>query len=103
MPRVYDKSPHEYEPGDYGLYRPYPEEPDSGLWFCRCPCVENLSGNLTNHVIEVHDDGTITVSPSILVRKRQGYPDGSLKDLTWHGFLQNGVWSTLGDSNTTPA
>lgn len=32
------------------------------------------------HTVTVHDDGTITVSPSLVM------PSG------WHGFLERGVW-----------
>lgn len=39
--------------------------------------------NLTNHEVVEHDDGTITVSPSILV---------SNNDESWHGYLERGVW-----------
>lgn len=46
-------------------------------------CTPNgLFGNLGKHEVIEHDDGTITVSPSILVRG----------DEEWHGFLENGVW-----------
>ena len=40
-------------------------------------------GNLLNHTIEEHKDGTITVSPSIVI---------SIGDATVHGFLEKGKW-----------
>ena len=41
--------------------------------------------DLSNHEVTANDDGTITVSPSILVT-------GIGK---WHGYLINGVWSEV--------
>lgn len=40
-------------------------------------------GSLAGHKIVEHDDGTITVSPSILIKTHVG---------TWHGFLKKGFW-----------
>jgi hypothetical protein len=34
-----------------------------------------------NHAVIEHDDGTISVSPSLIM------PGG------WHGFLKHGIWS----------
>lgn len=39
---------------------------------------------LRNHQVTEHEDGTITVSPSILVSSPHQTP--------WHGFLERGVW-----------
>jgi hypothetical protein len=36
-------------------------------------------GRVTKHTVTEHDDGTVSVSPSI---------DGE----GWHGYLQRGVW-----------
>jgi hypothetical protein len=41
-------------------------------------------GNLAGHDVTEHEDGTITVSPSIRVS------DGS--GTLWHGYLERGVW-----------
>ena len=49
-------------------------------WFCCTP--NGLGGNLGAHSVVEHEDGTITVSPSILVRGKS----------EWHGFLERGVW-----------
>ena len=38
------------------------------------------AGGIPDHEVEEHDDGTITVSPSIVTS------DG------WHGWLDRGVW-----------
>ena len=46
--------------------------------------------NLASHGIVEHEDGTITVSPSILVQS--SVDRGTrLKEL-WHGYLERGVW-----------
>lgn len=51
-------------------------------------------GNLAGHQVVEHDDGTITVAPSILC-----HPHGELDENDqrvekpgWHGFLECGVW-----------
>lgn len=53
-------------------------------WFCTTP--NGMLGNLGLHQVEEHDDGTITVAPSILV-------SGGGEGKSWHGFLRRGVWS----------
>lgn len=44
-------------------------------------------GNLLNHSVVEHEDGTITVNPSILV---DGHHDG--KPTQIHGYLEHGKW-----------
>lgn len=44
--------------------------------------------NLHGHQVTVHEDGTITVSPSILVTQRIEGRDVE----HWHGYLERGVW-----------
>lgn len=65
------------EPGDYGKAR-------DGVWWCFPPETGIGIGRLTLHSITEHEDGTITVSPSILM--------GGAHDKKWHGFLERGVW-----------
>lgn len=65
-------------PGSYGKH--------NDVWYCSTP--NGLAGNLSKHTVIEHEDGTITVSPSILVTSGR---DGRAP--TWHGFLQRGVWS----------
>lgn len=69
----------------------YWKEPD-GYWLIFFPNKEddNLSmlGNLRSHKVEEHEDGTISVSPSILVTGRWGE-----RKLSIHGFLTRGVWT----------
>jgi hypothetical protein len=71
--------PAEYLPGDYGRF--------DGVWYAMCPqgrTVYNLGllGALSGHEVTEHDDGTLTVSPSIVA-------DG------WHGWLERGVWRSV--------
>jgi hypothetical protein len=42
-------------------------------------------GNLSGHSVTEHDDGTITVSPSILDDGRS----------VWHGYLERGAWRQI--------
>ena len=44
--------------------------------------------NLTNHRVDEHEDGTITVSPSIKISVSHNE--------VWHGFLQHGIWRECG-------
>lgn len=62
--------------GDYGRH-------PNGTWFARPP--GSQLGNLSAHDVAEHEDGTITVSPSILITE---LGDGK----TWHGYLERGVW-----------
>jgi hypothetical protein len=48
-----------------------------GVWIARPP--ESDAGHLIDHEVTEHEDGTITVSPSILTD-------------VWHGYLERGVW-----------
>ena len=69
----------DYEPGDYGLC--------DQVWYARPPVDLRLTGNLSLHEVVEHEDGTITVSPSILCSTTvNGEP------ASWHGFLERGVW-----------
>lgn len=51
------------------------------IWYCRPP--GSHVGNLSKHTVVEHEDGTITVSPSILIDWGQGQ---------WHGHLERGIW-----------
>lgn len=78
--RIFDS-----EAGDYwrqwGGTTEEPEKP--GEWMVRTP--DNKVGSIRGHSVEEHEDGTITVSPSILCTKTDHGHD-------WHGFLERGVW-----------
>lgn len=66
-----------FAPGDYGRV--------GGVWHARAP--KGHLGNLANHDVIEHGDGTITVSPSILITSHdEGGPT------VWHGYLERGVW-----------
>lgn len=67
-----------FNPGEYSKL------PD-GTWYCCSP--NGHAGNLSRHTVVEHEDGTITVSPSILIK---GGRDGSRE--LWHGYLERGVW-----------
>ena len=67
------------KPGEYARIR--------GVWHCCTP--SNHLGNLGNHDVTEHEDGTITVSPSILVFSEDGKGN---RNEHWHGYLQAGVW-----------
>ena len=64
------------KPGEYYLY------PNHG-W-----CGVAPNGNpvgLAKHAVTEHEDGTITVSPSILAYANSSHAE-------WHGYLERGVW-----------
>jgi hypothetical protein len=54
-----------------------------GTWYAVTP--NGLLANLLKHQVTEHEDGTITVTPSILVSQ------GTVG--SWHGFLNRGIWS----------
>ena len=56
-----------------------------GQWYLYMPGC-GLAG-LRNHTVVEHDDGTITVTPSILTT---GHESG--KSVEKHGFLEKGIW-----------
>ncbi len=72
------------EPGDYVKVpeHVHPTRRSDGqpVWYVRDP--NGRIGALVTHQVTEHDDGTITVQPSIL----DGMPGG------WHGWLERGVW-----------
>ena len=70
------------KPGEYGKSR-------DGIWYCCTPSgTEGLFGDLRLHTITEHEDGTITVTPSILVT----VSDKGVITRRYHGFLTNGEW-----------
>lgn len=60
--------------GEYGKH-------NDGTWFFRPP--GSHMGSLAGHQVTEHEDGTITVAPSILIDDGRG---------KWHGYLERGVW-----------
>ena len=65
------------EPGDYVKVK-------DGHFMIRVPDPKFHLGALVKHTIIEHEDGTITVSPSILHNE----PNVG----QWHGFLERGIW-----------
>lgn len=69
------------EQGEYGKH-------GNGKWMCAVPAIGSdgqlIVGSLGLHDVVEHGDGTITVSPSILV--------DDLRGRQWHGYLEHGVW-----------
>lgn len=85
------------QPGEYMLFdNPYTSKKS---WYGVCPTETNedphspffhpVLCNLDAHSVVEHENGTITVSPSILVTRRIDEPQ------LWHGYLQQGVWKEL--------
>lgn len=68
------------ECGEYG-------KDSNGEWWAKVPHAGMSQARLTDHQVIEHEDGTITVHPSILMETA----DGDQKFM-WHGFLELGVW-----------
>ena len=70
-------------PGGYMLSERTDRDVETKLrWYAMTP--NGHLGNLSAHEVEEHEDGTITVSPSIRVSDHTGE--------LYHGFLRRGVW-----------
>lgn len=87
------------EPGDYVRVAPINNADGSPLtdeqrakWWTKpywLVCSPNGHAcSLANHEVVEHEDRTITVSPSILIRGRDNVE-------LWHGYLERGVWRTV--------
>ncbi len=57
------------------------------VWFCIPPKSGIGCGSLSSHTVVEHEDGTITVSPSILIYAKPNQPESG-----WHGYLERGIW-----------
>ena len=64
-----------------GEYTKWTTRSGVAMWMACTP--NGLHGNLSGHTVVEHEDGTITVTPSILVTGH---------DARWHGVLKAGVW-----------
>jgi len=54
------------------------------VWFISVPKDgKEFLGNLGNHTVVEHEDGTISVTPSILITSHEGQA---------HGYITRGVW-----------
>ena len=69
--------------GDYG------QEKD-GTWSVRPP--GQSMGGIPRHEVEEHGDGTITVTPSIVLKVMAG--DRAVREV-WHGWLKCGIWTEV--------
>ena len=78
MPRVNGKAPHELNAGEYGKWS------EDGHWYAVPPGTD-LVANLAAHSVVEHENGTITVTPSILVGDTR---------TSWHGYLRAGEFET---------
>lgn len=54
-------------------------------WYCATP---GGMADLSKHDVIEHEDGTITVSPSIAVTTPQSDASANF----WHGFLEHGIF-----------
>ena len=76
---------------EYYLLKPgeYMKGAGDRQWWARTPVNASFArgaiANLERHDVTEHADGTITVSPSILV--------SAAPSQSWHGFLRRGVWT----------
>ena len=61
----------------------YGRDPRNNDWYA-CAPGEHM-GSLAAHVVTEHEDGTITVRPSILITAGKNLP-------LWHGHLERGIW-----------
>lgn len=89
------------KPGDYGAVS-YTNRPGEWDWFVCCPdgslvrlWVNEDDSNGSRHLVEEHEDGTITVHGSILghdIPSQRIGGAGPISSPTWHGWLERGVW-----------
>lgn len=84
------------EPGDYvqivgGVWydEKQKQHPGVPIWIVRAPNGQVCSLN-EKHGFTLHEDGTLTVTPSIKITTL-GRGEG---DELWHGYLERGVWRT---------
>ena len=81
------------EPGDYWKF--------AGEWYGACPDAKHpdefshriVLAGFGRHEVTEHDDGTITVSPSILVSAPWGKSQAVFE--FYHGFLERGIWRSV--------
>ena len=69
-----------------------------GIWYLHLPDhredsdFDGLTANLARHQIVEHDDGTISVTPSILV-SQELFKGAQYTKIESHGYLTRGVWT----------
>jgi hypothetical protein len=87
----FDRVGVDLQPGDYG--RMWIRH-QGWKWFNVLPNGE-LGQLSDDHVVEHHEDGTITVHASIqgrVVDSKHIAGDGPISGSGWHGYLERGVW-----------
>lgn len=77
-----------FRPGAYGRIE-IGDEKRRWIWVCTVP--NGHHGSLDAHDVTEHEDGTVTVSPSILLTERRDDGDREL----WHGYLEQGNWRKI--------
>lgn len=83
------RTPDNKLPKNPGEYAKFTNCPDGIIrWIVNAPNGE--WGGIEKHTIIEHEDGTITVSPSILIST--SYDGGKTYVTLWHGFLEKGIW-----------
>lgn len=75
---------HLWDPCDYGF------SIEDGVWIAITP--NDLAANLGRHEVKEHEDGTITVAPSIECWGRRTKEEAKAAGAYWHGFLERGEW-----------
>lgn len=65
----------------------YWKDDADGNWYINFPTDDGtgLVGGLAKHEVEEHEDGTISVTPSILTKGHNGQRHGYLTKGAWHG------------------
>jgi hypothetical protein len=81
---ICDPLPCDLQGGDYWY------DPIAKYWMFVCPVSGYPIANLSAHKVIEHEDGTITVSPSILT---YGHYNG--QKISWHGYLERGIWREI--------
>lgn len=91
-------APDHLEPGDYVKVEPKRMQDGSPVsewvarlyprWLARSP--NGYLGDLRAHEVTEHEDGTITVSPSIRITTTEGANRHAVE--LWHGYLERGIW-----------
>ena len=82
-----DRLPESYNCFDDTRMCYWKEDGDWWLYIPRCG-----AGYLRNHQVVEHEDGTISVTPSILM---YGHDQG--RPITRHGYLTRGIWAGCAD------
>jgi hypothetical protein len=91
--RIYPSDPSEsLPPGGYA-FLDYVGNADGlrhQFWVAETP--NGHGANLGSHSVIEHEDGTITVWPSI--RITTSYDGGKTEVELWRGYLERGIWRT---------